>query len=95
MGKKDEAFDSDEEWGGESNFDIEGEDDIPHLLHNEDLRDFKYGVSRKFAFAEDEDVNLKKIKYIFRELLIDLGLGKFDRWSLITSFLVIVFSLWS
>ena len=40
-------------------------------------------------------MNLKKVKYIFRELLIDLGLGKFDRWSLITSFLVIVFSLWS
>ena len=64
-------------------------------MHDEDFRDYKYGVNRKFAFVEDDDVNMRKLKYIFRELLIDLGLGKFDKLSLLTSFVAIVFSLWS
>ena len=95
VGKRREDWDPEYDVGGESVFDIEGDDDVPPELSKKDLREFRYGVIKEFTFGTDDDANLKKIKYIFRELLVDLGVGRFDPYSIITSIIALLFALWT
>ena len=83
------------DWEEEDEYDIEGVDDVPMKLEDHDLRDFKYGITTKEEFGAEQDLNLKKLRYIFREIMVDLGLGKIDFWSVLTSTLIICFALWS
>jgi hypothetical protein len=95
VGKRRVDYDPELDFGGKSEFDIEGEDDLPPVLKEHDLREFKYGVIRKFQFSFDDQVNLRKVRYIFRELLIELGLGRFNWWYLLTSAFIVLLALFS
>ena len=73
--EKSHASDSDED--GLSIYDVEGKDDIIPNLRETDLRDYKYAIEKKLLFENDDEEELKKIRYIFKELLLDIGIGRF------------------
>ena len=76
-------------------YDIEGEDDIIPDLRMVDLRGYKYSIDKKLLFVTDEDEELKKIRYIFKELLLDIGIGRFGLVSTFTSVVIMLLALWS
>lgn len=84
--------DSDDEM---SVYDVEGKDDQIDDLRAVDLRKYKYAIDKKLLFSMDEDEELKKIRYLFKELLLDLGIGRFEFWPSVLSFFVMLISLWS
>lgn len=76
-------------------FDIEGRDDVMPDVRKMDLTDFKYAIEKKFTFTDDDDVALKKIRSIFRELMVDLGIGTFSLIPLMTNLMITIAALWS
>lgn len=92
---QDKSLDSDSDEDGKSVYDVEGEDDIIPDLRTVDLREYKYAIDRPLLFAKDEDEELKKIRYIFKELLLDIGIGRFGFKSTLISVIIMILALWS
>ena len=83
--------DSDEE----SQYDKEGVDDVMPELAKIDFRDYKYGVVKKDLFYTDQDEEMKNIRYIFKELLLDIGIGRFTLRSTLTSIIIMFLAIWT
>jgi hypothetical protein len=86
------ASDSDE---GLSIYDVEGKDDVIPNLRETDLRDYKYAIEKKLLFENDDEEELKKIRYIFKELLLDIGIGRFGFRETFTSVIIMLLALWT
>ena len=93
MNSSDDAPESDSD--GESQFDVEGRDGVIPDLAEIDFRDYKYGVTRKLLFAYDEEEELKNMRYIFKELLLDIGIGRFTFRSTLTSIIIMFMAIWT
>jgi hypothetical protein len=92
LGNLDNLSDSDDE--NQSVYDVEGRDDAIEDLRTVDLRGYKYAIDKKLLFSVDEDEELKKIRYLFKELLLDIGIGRFEFWSTLFSSFIMLLSLW-
>jgi len=93
IGNENPLSDSDDE--NDSIYDVEGRDDTIDDLRMVDLRKYKYAIDKKLIFAKDEDEELKKIRYIFKELLLDIGIGRFGFRSSLISIIIMLLALWS
>ena len=89
----DNASESDD--SDKSVYDIEGKHDIVEDLRTVDLRTYKYAIEKKLLFSMDDDEEIKKLRYIFKELLLDLGIGRFTFWPTLLSSIVMLVALWS
>ena len=92
LGDIDNISDSDDE--NESVYDIEGRDDQIADLRTVDIRDYKYAIDKKLLFSMDEDEEIKKIRYLFKELLLDLGIGRFTFIPTLISSIIMLIALW-
>lgn len=90
--EKSHASDSEDEL---SIYDVEGKDDVIPNLRETDLREYKYAIEKKLLFENDDEEELKKIRYIFKELLLDIGIGRFGLRETITSVIIMLLALWS
>jgi len=92
MNGSDDNIDSDSDQ--ESQYDIEGEEDVIPELASLDYREYKYGITKKLLFAHDEEEELKNMRYIFKELLLDIGIGRFTIGSALTSIIIMFLAIW-
>jgi hypothetical protein len=93
-GSEDKSLGSDSD-DGKSCYDIEGKDDEIPDLRSVDLREYKYGVEKKLLFSIDDEEEMRNIRYIFKELLLDVGIGRFTIGNTITSVLIMLTAIWT
>ena len=92
---QDKSLGSDSDGDNLSIYDVEGKDDQIPNLRQVDLREYKYAIEKKLLFSTDEDEEIKKIRYIFKELLLDIGIGRFGFRNTLASVMVMLVALWT
>jgi hypothetical protein len=92
-GSEDKSLDSDSD--NQSQFDIEGKDDEIPDLRTVDLREYKYGIEKKMLNSVDEEEEMRNIRYIFKELMLDIGIGRFTLTSAAMSIIIMLLAIWT
>lgn len=92
---EDRSLGSDSDDENKTIYDVEGEDDVIADLRTVDLREYTYPIKHKVTIGDTEEQDMARVRYIFKELMLDIGIGRFALKATIISVIVMLLALWS